>query len=127
MIQANELRIGNWVKWPNETEPNEAQWCHEHWIGMYKQNYGYPEPIQLTEGWLVKFGFDCKENKSYANGAKSPVHFNIWTKGKLTYNTLQGLWWYYGILDLGPKYVHQLQNLYFALTGEELTIKEQQK
>lgn len=26
-------------------------------------------------------------------------------------------------LRIGNKYIHQLQNLYFALTGEELTIK----
>jgi hypothetical protein len=27
----------------------------------------------------------------------------------------------FAILEESPKYVHQLQNLYFALTGEELT------
>ena len=27
-------------------------------------------------------------------------------------------------MDIICEYVHQLQNLYFALTGEELTIKE---
>ncbi len=67
------------------------------------------EPIPLTEEWLVKFGFegwdkgDYTMNLSNANFYKLP----IWQP-----------------LAKNIKHVHQLQNLYFALTGEELTIKE---
>ena len=132
-MKANELRIGNFVN------------------GIYTDNYGhlkmdekstickvitldnsdlcdYPiyvesdegiehfdefEPIQLTEEWLLKFGFE-------RNGKK----LTFWKidlvedeEGIFSFDEAR--------IYIDVKYVHQLQNLYFALTGEELTFKSE--
>ncbi len=78
--------------------------------------------IPLTEEWLLKFGFE----KGYdANNTidtwmiftlKAHLFDLKCTKPELTFST--------GTLHFNPKFVHQLQNLYFALTGEELKLKE---
>lgn len=73
------------------------------------------EPIPLTPEWLERCGLQKKywnsdkdlklemyENKAYIGN-------NFSTNATIIHNI---------------NYVHQLQNLYFALTDEELTIKE---
>lgn len=96
------------------------------------------EPIPLTEEWLLKFGFekgkhawfskkyftDCDE---YAEVMK--IDYNISSKRLAIYDAIEET----DMVNIlshpiytGKKvlYIHQLQNLFFALTGEELTIKE---
>lgn len=122
-IKPQELRIGNWVKWPNEKEPNEVEWAHGHWLGVFNKNYPLPEPIPLTEEWLKKFGFEEPESvyNFYHKTATS-------SKGKhLVFNLARCENGSYGIcsyVDLHEEiwFVHQLQNVHFALTGEELKI-----
>ena len=82
------------------------------------------KPIPLTEDWLLKFGF---------NGSKEEFMFGNNNTHRLTFvNDISG--WQHRIVSLSGntaiydatiKHVHQMQNLYFALTGEELTIKQQ--
>ena len=64
------------------------------------------KPIPLTEEWLVKFGFK-KGVKGWFKTLDKNYKFNL-----------------YLYHDSKYKSVHQLQNLYFALTNEELTFKE---
>jgi len=78
------------------------------------------QPIQLTEEWLLKFGFELLCRKS-PDGYKDTIF------------SMQKPYWTLMQLDKGwgvqfwqgnkLEYVHQLQNLYFALTGEELEMK----
>ena len=124
-MKANELRQGNIV-----------DKGIIHWIGFFN---GIPsvgvleneydsftktvklksiKPIPLTEEWLIKFGF-----------VKSLDYWVISNKGFFVGVTLKEV--IYPMFDIDNpmliktlKHVHQLQNLYFALTGEELTIKE---
>lgn len=120
MIQANELRIGNWIA------DHEAGGCfkiesiYKNMKGVYWVSYRNEsitcsidelEPIPLTEEWLVKFGY-----------TKSKCDTYWWNDNNITlyYNVFDKLSNYYGY-EL--KYVHQLQNHYFALTGEELTLR----
>jgi len=77
-------------------------------------------PIPLTEEWLLKYGF--MEGKYQGQILVSP--FETVTQGKFLGE------WQVILLASVPhslrnriKYVHQLQNLYFALTGEELEVK----
>jgi hypothetical protein len=77
------------------------------------------KPIQLTEEWLLKFGF-LRHHLDYSNGV-------IYIKNVPGTNEFE-----WGVFpnELGSgiqvknriklKYVHQLQNLHFALTGKEL-------
>lgn len=142
-MKATELRIGNWVKNKHRTEPYQvwpqffAQcfFTDKHPYDLTKE-LSFVEPIPLTEEWLVKLGF-----------FKSPISYEIDISvfPQLEYKTLgvdihKGIFIRQGdieesrILDdvvsvwnidvQGPIHVHQLQNLYFALTGEELTPKD---
>ena len=117
-MKANELRIGNWVmgdlKKPYQFELSDfSDWYNEHNSHEFG-NYIYPIP--LTEEWLLKFGFEYDTITYYKNELMLSInkgYYNVW------YHTLT-----HGRLFIEMKYVHQLQNLYFALTGEELTIHE---
>lgn len=125
-MKIEELRIGNIVYIP-QIKTNEQIGCIEEngrfVIKGYKSSYSSIEclrPILLTEEWVVKFGFSViNENsagKRYGyviNGVfRSDLTFTFWKTSK------QGGKFYRA--DLQIKYVHQLQNLYFALTGCEL-------
>ena len=75
------------------------------------------KPIPLTEEWLLKFGF---VNDGYSEWMKDRYTLDCEYTDKGVYNFVIDNRTY---LDIDIKHVHQLQNLYFALTGEELTIK----
>lgn len=74
------------------------------------------KPIPITEEWLLKFGF-FKHNNAYVlekpNENIMNFKFSIWSD--FTYNSSE--------FPVELKYVHQLQNLYFALTGTHLKLK----
>lgn len=111
-MKANELRIGNFVS--KDGEIYEADFIT---IRM-TENY---EPIPITEEWLLKFGFDKvlpRNDKMYyrLNDYFVIEDSRVFLLGDDAFEILK--------LRQEIKYVHQLQNLYFALTGEELTIKE---
>ena len=75
------------------------------------------KPIPLTEEWLLKFGFELKIGNYHLENFR----FNI--SNPMNYDGFlfcDG----YSVLTEKIKHVHQLQNLYFALTGEELTLKQ---
>jgi hypothetical protein len=81
------------------------------------------EGIPLTEEWLLKFGFDFYQNigaRKFMNFGNLIIETNAHKDIPVYYTEQREL-----ICII--KYVHQLQNLYFALTGEELTIKQQEQ
>jgi hypothetical protein len=112
----SELRIGNYLFADVGLPSYQA---HKLYKGdiidlLHGKLEGKIFPIPLTEEWLLKFGF-VKTPLTYDKDKlcisirgvqydKGRTYFNSWT-----------------ILEHQPEYVHQLQNLYFALTGEELT------
>tara|TARA_R110002167_G_C12288573_1_gene615858 strand:- start:203 stop:562 length:360 start_codon:yes stop_codon:yes gene_type:complete len=119
MIEASELRIGNWVT-AIQCDGSEVQQKIDviNAIGNFATTtHGWSKikPIPLTEEWLLKFGFE--ENTTSWTNYKTRPCVKIGKQGKYLY--------YNG----GSRivYVHQLQNLYFALTSEELTIKINEK
>jgi hypothetical protein len=91
-------------------------------ICLLSGNGDHADPIPLSEEWLVKFGFKKTVEVTWSFGYEK--EYNVYRKEDLTYNGIQAAWWYNGLLKNQPEFVHQLQNLYFALTGSELTIKE---
>jgi hypothetical protein len=114
MINENELRLGNYFI---ERETQEVIRVIElrkdqiMFSGKFDQGW-QAEPIPLNEEWLVKFGFDDLGAYGWGIG-----YFHI---------RFRNLHKFYFPLEnriIRVKHVHQLQNLYFALTGEELTIK----
>tara|TARA_R110000744_G_scaffold43803_1_gene97923 strand:+ start:53 stop:409 length:357 start_codon:yes stop_codon:yes gene_type:complete len=118
-MKANELRVGNLV-----TTGGVEQYVMsididdpaEHRINDC-QGIAY-QPIPLTEEWLVRFGFEntnTKENPNYKKG------FYICMVREHGINICNN----HGFIN-DLNHVHQLQNLYFALTGEELELKSEQ-
>lgn len=112
MIQAQELRIGNLVNRNGELFAIEILHIANTMIGF--------EPIELTPNWLLRFGgvenelvpfyeIDMPRNIGYIS--INPSNHIIWLKHRRTDSALN---------PGSMLYVHQLQNLYFALTGEEL-------
>jgi uncharacterized protein YmfQ (DUF2313 family) len=119
-MTAKEFRIGNLIQWLS-TGTIETVMDIVTYKGRVDRinNVSIHDcmPIPLTEEWLLKFGFeriyDCK------------------TCYKLEFDDIRTLEFLntelfcylndYKVSHL--KFVHQLQNLYFALTGNELTIK----
>jgi hypothetical protein len=119
-MKANELRIGNLVLSKNmpveieEISIKTVTYC----FGTFTLDY--IEPIPFTEEWLLTFGFE-KEDKYVIIDDKCH-DYRVYNLSNLWYNTARKLWWYNHekLIDAKIDYVHQLQNLYFALTNEEL-------
>lgn len=133
-MEANELRIGNFVLVDNaKSHPNllnepvivvginkryEKNFPNSNATISFeidKYNGGsqfneFIKPIELTEQWILKFTYIKLNNKYFTIQG----HL-IWICNDLFMCDKNGI-----VL----KYVHQLQNLYFALTGQELNIKE---
>lgn len=126
-MKQTELRIGNYIRATlavlDDMDINQPEFT-ERTIkdGKDIDNAKWFEPIPLTDEWLLKFGFDNSEPESWKKddfefftvivGKKIPNHLNY--RGIGIWNTFLN----------GEFKVHQLQNLYYALTGTELTIKQ---
>ena len=76
-------------------------------------------PIALTEYWLLNFGFINTGTPEHPNYTKG-FYKCLWRNGRTNICNSHGF-----IKNLS--YVHELQNLFFALTGEDLTISAVQK
>jgi hypothetical protein len=128
MIQANDLRIGN-LFYLNDDDLIENQNVYEgiaiHKITGEDVNMAdfsnddfnmFYKPIPITEEWILRFG----AAPFFMNGLQT--HFRI----GLHMIRFDGDDFY---LELGKgmnielTHIHQLQNLYFALTQTELTLK----
>ena len=122
-MEAKELRIGNYVSYATqETLILDINRTHAE-LGYYMDSIGFERkyhefrPIPLTEEWLLKFGFVFDSYGEYCKGAYS-LDNEYTDKGVYNFVIHKET-----CLDIEIKYLHQLQNLYFALTNEELTIQ----
>ena len=128
-MKANELRIGNWA-YNNKDVQVTSNMIHNYDIGIYDLN-----PIPLTEEWLLKFGFErfiFKVDTDYQKTSDILYKLQIDTSQTLTIKiskpflfpmikcTKQNQGYYLR----GVRHVHELQNLYFALTRQELNFKD---
>jgi hypothetical protein len=110
-MKAEELRLGNWV---HPKFPMQVTCIYKDEILCdFEGNEGDPwefnpkdlDGIILSYEWLANFGFK-KEGMN-----------QLWMSIDFWVQETQVGFFYNGI---EVKYVHQLQNLYFALTGKEL-------
>ncbi len=125
-MKANELRIGNLVCYSEDNTIFKIYAIERDGFSVENQieatwiECGEFKPIQLTEEWLLKFGFVKSKVSSQFDKEKLTIQIanelEYHKKGRVYFNS-------WAILEESIKYVHQLQNLYFALTGEELTFK----
>ena len=113
-MKANELRIGNYVNSKRNRYKEdyiEVESIDYQQINIEFRSYDIEDlqGILLTKDWFVKLGF---------------------LEHCISYYNLNGIVIYYANTGLNEyrnkdcniviKYVHQLQNLYFALTAEEV-------
>lgn len=125
-MKASELRIGNICGMPSsETETVITSMD----ISDIENGYKNRLPIRLTEEWLVKFGFlktsvPMKFDLIYTDYRMGQFVLFILPNKKVeieffaAHNDIEER----GYLK-SVKHVHELQNLYFALTEQELTLK----
>lgn len=78
---------------------------------------GHYKPIPLTEKWLIDFEMTSLEFKDrYFIKDDFSIDYN-----RVHKNFYFNIGYDYGVMI---EYIHELQNLYFALVGEELTLKK---
>ena len=135
-MKANELRLGNYVNVPiPEQCPfriDDFECLSYEFIKVAQKQmingkevhpltwYGNDlQPIPLTEEWLLKFGFENLSLTPKFDGSKCNFTF-YWEVDEIVLREN-----YEDIFITRISYVHQLQNLYFALTGEELNFKSE--
>lgn len=127
-MDARELRIGNYIKKRRFfAKPEYKETICDIYDIKAQINNGEKVllPIPLTEEWLVKLGFEKSGyvpvwmSKRLINNEIDRIDILINEKKQMYFVPSVLVKW-----SVELKYVHQLQNLYFALTGEELTIKE---
>lgn len=121
MIAANELRIGNWVadrggkKWQIDSwESKNKVASLPPYLGLlegmpmyghpYTEELAYLQPVELTTELLIDSGFRKIDKYTY-------VKKNIFIHHRKVGFKFRGL--------IIPS-MHQLQNIYFALTQTEL-------
>jgi len=123
MINANELRIGNKILNVDGDIVTVNELRDEFYIADFGgQFYSTAKGIELTPEILEKCGF-VKEEKDTRRIDIPSAKYQVYGNGHFTFNSIHG-WWFNGKqLDVQPQYLHQLQNLYFALTGTELKVK----
>lgn len=110
MIEAKELRIGNLLDRHTVYEIRENFFTNIMGDSIL---YRDAKPIPLTGEWLIKLGFKKRDNIYTKKGFKIIGGITI-------FGAKQNPAFYYK--DVRIKSVHQLQNLYYALIGKELTI-----
>jgi len=138
-MKASELRTGNLIYFLDDRKLSIKKICtigqipdaetmkvkaDRYFIGFLDSGFwmdfkdGKFKPIPLTNEWIKNFGF----TESEAIG--------VFFSGKIDLERIssdQG----YGVsiheepIGLEINYVHQLQNLYYSLTGEELTLNNE--
>ena len=134
-METNEFRLGNLINrkfW--NPEPNKEMSCYDInficFIDMNninvktlnrKEKFSIKKdeivPIKLNTDWLVRFDF-IKDDECF--WCKNSINDDFKLTDKHSYDVDQ-FEFYYGInSSIRIEYVHQLQNLYYALTGKEL-------
>lgn len=118
MIDATHLRIGNWVMFDGEPDLITEIWenlCGGRSFSRY--TYDRVSPIPLTPEILEKSGFKKSSPDFTWDFDKLSVHLpgKSYPKGRTYFNA-------WCIKEGIPQSLHQLQNLYFSLTNQELQI-----
>ena len=116
-MKTTELRIGNLISWISSENIEKVMKIDLKYVNEVSEKD--LSPIPLTEEWLLKFGFENQQ-----------IELDYPDKLLIISATVGGKYYFY--LDDADgstfglnyiQYVHQLQNLYFILTGTELEIR----
>lgn len=126
MINDTQIRLGNYIRLVYSDGHTDKKVDYSTftslYMGVYKNNKIDVVGVPLTPELLVKCGFSIvktrllwKTELKYSNGR---ITFNSdLSETSICYKFLNQ-----GVYCTPVKYLHQLQNLYLALTGKELTL-----
>ena len=125
-MNAKEFRLCNYVEFENrifqiDTIAEVFPTLNTAEFGIGVVDWNNLKPIPLTEEWLIKFGGIDTGYEIYIKAKTKIIEFK-WSS-KIVATGVRNGWYCKRYKHI--KYVHQLQNLYFTLTGEELTIKSE--
>lgn len=113
MIDIKELRVGNWLigkMGQTQVEPIDFKF---EIMGMSAN------PIMITPEILEKCGFVYQ--RAYAGGQDEWAGYGYWNLIDFSFiGHRRGPYYFNRNRDWELKHLHQLQNLYSALTGKEL-------
>jgi|688.fasta_scaffold1177204_1 hypothetical protein len=116
MTKVTDFRIGNIVlQNGNITIIDSLERSLNDWERTNHKRTMDTEPIPIDKQWLQKFGFINQKYEHFfleVNGFS--IEFDI-LKGSVYHSFLEGR-------TINIHYVHELQNLYFSLTGKELSV-----
>lgn len=134
MIDANSLRLGNYVyEVDSRTQQKVAKqvfMIQPSYVSLEKQNGNLcdihlVEPIPLCHNLICKNNFNLIDDRFYSRNVIDKIGVGIKLNGEgslfIVMNSVPN--GYIEIpVDAKIKYLHQLQNLYFVLTGQELKV-----
>jgi len=127
-MKATGLRIGNILSFSGEPVAINAGFIHDcdYWNKNPERqdavSFENVEPIPLTDEWLEKLGALKDEYGDVFIEVDSDSDTRLYLSTKRYIQLVKS--YHCPMFDYEHiKHVHQLQNLYFAITGEELTIK----
>lgn len=122
-MDIKEMRIGNYYNWSAEGKDYLYQVDRKDFGNDNHINF---DNIPITEQWLLDFGFIKDEDLG------DMIYYQLPNKKSgygVCFDHDEIVFYHYNILGVtNPiydskyfQYVHQLQNIFFDLTGEELT------
>jgi hypothetical protein len=128
MIDPKELMSGNYIKYlHSENEFSEVVGFDSENIILNEITHDYVqfdecEPIPITGEWLERFGFeiDADDDYYYTIELKESHCLSIQIDVSICYVGSTMDW----VNIKYPKHVNELQNLFFSLTGKQLTLKD---
>lgn len=112
MLQLAELRVGNWLRFKGTYKAFRIRDGADLYNIVHYQTH---EPIPLTPEMLSNAGFEISSD-------------TVWSANNCEIELVQGNEGYYVVINREHKcgtpklYLHELQNVSFALYGEELKI-----
>lgn len=112
-MTANGLRVNNWVKIISKDK------FYQITRGYEIERYKHFEPIELTEDILSKIKGSITKVKPLETEIYLGLLYWVSSIPKSVFITTNG----FNDIEISCDYLHQLQNLYFELTNEELEIK----
>ena len=123
MINAKDLRLGNLILKNGKIYEITTLFFVDLHDGTVRENYNNSyviEPIKLTEELLNKLGLNvnkwfCENSYCVVEDKTGDTSYGWCMKVQNASHTKEIEFGYF-------KYVHELQNLYYALTGSELTV-----
>jgi len=121
-MEATEIRIGNYYYWMDKNEQSTMQVYLSDFCDLYEGQDKIERwiPIDIDKTWLEKFGFEItyesRYRKIYEHKVEKAIGFEIHETDPERMLDLK-----FYIHPIKLKYVHELQNLYYALTGNEIT------